>query len=489
MSLLLDALQRASQEKDKSSQAAAPEKTSAMALEPALPGDEATVAPRVEKPEAEAIPALEPLNQAAMDKPALEFSFKPEEIPAGAVPAAPHVEAPPEPTAKAPAPTMAAPKPAPPPAPVVDAPAPAPSAPPPFRETVPPPASQRPAAPPPLSPRTAREILGASAPRKKSGSRVIILASLAAVLALSLGGAYLFLAMPSNSGIQPPATASARSAAVAIPAASTPAAPAESAPGSAQNEPAVAPATPPAPAATPTAAIAEKPTPVATAKAPAPKTPAKSAPSQRTKVPAPTPLLLTKGSGGGTSPLETAYAALLDGRMEVAAEAYRRALAQNGEERDALLGLAYIAHRQGKRDDARVYYERVLRLDPENPVANSGMLAILAEGDPAAAASRARDIAEKNPGSAAAFATLGNILVREGNFADAQQAFFRAAALDPASAFHAYNLAVALDRLHKRDLAANYYARALALGEKPGQQAFPKETARQRLEQLRASQN
>ncbi|MGE5385601.1 MAG: tetratricopeptide repeat protein, partial [Betaproteobacteria bacterium] len=246
-----------------------------------------------------------------------------------------------------------------------------------------------------------------------------------------------------------------------------------------------------APAAVAATPAIEKPTSASPAKAsPAEAGTAARAPRPHAKAPAPArPLLLTKGSGSGSSPLEAAYAALLDGRLEVAAEGYRRALAQNAEERDALLGIAYIAHRQGRRDEARIYYERVLRLEPENAVANSGMLAILAEGDPAVAASRAREITEKNPGSAAAFATLGNILVREGNFAEAQQAFFRAATLEPGSAFHAYNLAVALDRLHKSDLAANYYTRALALGEKPGQQAFPKETARQRLEQLRAARN
>jgi Flp pilus assembly protein TadD len=190
------------------------------------------------------------------------------------------------------------------------------------------------------------------------------------------------------------------------------------------------------------------------------------------------------------SPLDSAYAALTAGRFEEAAVAYRQALEKNASERDALLGLAYIAHRLGNHEEAKARYQQVLRQDPGQADALAGLLSLSADGDLAGAASRAREMAERSPESAAALASLGGILVREGRIAEAQQAFFKALALDPESALHAYNLAVSLDRLHKYAQAQVYYQRALALAEKASAAevtGIPRQQARQRLDQLRAT--
>lgn len=197
-----------------------------------------------------------------------------------------------------------------------------------------------------------------------------------------------------------------------------------------------------------------------------------------------------KRSEGGPPPLETGYAALTHGRLDEAAQAYRQALSINPDERDALLGLANIAHRQRRSDDARELYQRALRLDPDNSVAKAGLLAVIAESDARSAGGLARDLTERYPQSAAALATLGNILAREGSYGDAQQAFFKAVSLEPENALYAFNLAVALDRLHKNDLAANYYERAVALAEKSGSpDVVPRATATQRARQLRESRD
>ena len=120
----------------------------------------------------------------------------------------------------------------------------------------------------------------------------------------------------------------------------------------------------------------------------------------------------------------------------------------------------------------------------------SGVLEVSAEGDARLAASRARELAERNPDSPAALATLGGMLAREGRIGEAQQAYFRALSLEPANAFHAYNLAVALDRLHKTAQAATYYERAIALGKgltSAEQANFPSSTAESRLSQIRGA--
>lgn len=189
------------------------------------------------------------------------------------------------------------------------------------------------------------------------------------------------------------------------------------------------------------------------------------------------------------SVLDAAYAALTEGRLDEAAEAYSRALQKNPAERDALLGLAYIAQRQGNRDEARTYYQQVLRQEPGHPGASAGLLSLAAESDLQITASRAREMAERNPDSAVVLSTLGGILAKEGRIGEAQQVYFKALTLEPTNAFHAYNLAVALDRLHKYTQAQGYYQRALTLAEKSGagdRSGFPRKEALQRLEQLRA---
>ncbi len=190
------------------------------------------------------------------------------------------------------------------------------------------------------------------------------------------------------------------------------------------------------------------------------------------------------------NPLQSAYDALRAGRFEEAGVAYRQALKSNPAERDALLGLAHLAHREGSFDEARDLYQQVLRLDPEQPDAAAGLLSIASTSDPAAAASRMRDMAERSPQSPVTMSTLGSMLAREGRIGEAQQAFFRAYTLDPENALHAYNLAVALDRLHKYAQAREFYQRALRLAEKGGNSGvtgFPGEQARVRLEQLRGA--
>ncbi len=429
MSLLFDALQRASKEKERAAGAATP------------PGP---TTPQATQPNAEA---------------PLEFSLAPAE------PVAPEGEA------QAPA--------TPTPKPLTMAPIEPPKA---AAQGVPPPAAPEPTVKPPppspspavervhaqRSPQVARELMKASALPERRGPNKLLMAfaGIAVLLALSLGALFLFEFLNKPSGLATPQLAqtpapATNSVPAALPAAAPPAVPAPVA---------VAPQAVPAPAEAPRTA------------------PPAAAPQEE---PAPTsmrarPVFTAKP--GGSRTLDAAYAALLDGRLDAAAAAYRQALASNPDERDALLGLAHIAHRQGRNDEARAFYQGVLRLEPNHPVAQAGLLA-LADADTEYPVSRAREIAEQNPESAAAQSALGSALAREGLLADAQQAFFQAMSLEPNHPLHAYNLAVALDRLHKPDLARTYYERALKLAEQSSpalRRNFPRETALKRLEELRS---
>ncbi|MBI5108728.1 MAG: tetratricopeptide repeat protein [Rhodocyclales bacterium] len=344
-----------------------------------------------------------------------------------------------------------------------------------------------------ISPKIAREILGATVKRVPN-MRLKVLGSLATlVLALYLAFYFhafdRFFAQPSL-GLQPSAPAQS---AVAAPVAAVAATP--SAPGAPE-----VPSVPGAPGAAADKAASRS-------DSPGRERSAKMAKGDATPRPAVVQPIADGGSAalagsGRAKPakpvvtsrppppgdLELAYAALTEGRLDEAKVSYGKVLQKNSAERDALLGLAYIAQRQGSNEEARNYYQQVLRLEPGHAGANAGMLAIAAEGDLSQAASRAREMVERMPDSAAALSTLANILAREGRIAEAQQAYFKALTIEPENALHAYNLAVALDRLHKYSLARTYYQRALALAEKSNasdRSGVPLAEAERRLEQLR----
>lgn len=191
-----------------------------------------------------------------------------------------------------------------------------------------------------------------------------------------------------------------------------------------------------------------------------------------------------------TDDVHQAYGALTQGHLDEARSAYQRVLQTQPEDRDALLGLAYIAQVQGRSDEARDLYRRVLRQEPDNTTANAGLLALLANSglSNTHASGLARDLSERHPRSAAAYATLGDLMVREGRLADAQQAYFKAVALEAGNARYAYNLAVALDRLHKSGQALSYYERAITLSTKTATpDPIPQDIIRQRIEQLRTA--
>jgi tetratricopeptide (TPR) repeat protein len=346
---------------------------------------------------------------------------------------------------------------------------------------------------PTLSPQVARDILGATA-KKPPNRRVLAFGAVAALvagvyLAFFLGAFDRFLGKSGSSltpSVPPPP------AVAVVPAPTPPAttpdnAPAEGGSGKAV-EAALAVVDPgsvkeeaPLPASkAPRRRAAAQPTDQADTKDGERPT-ARGAGSRQSR-----PIVVTRAVT--TSPLDAAYSAMTEGRLDEAAITYRMALVANPGERDAFLGLAYIAQRKGNNDDARALYLQVLRLDPANSAANSGLLAIASEGDLPLAASRAREMAERAPNSAVVMGTLGGILAKEGRIAEAQQAYFRALTLEPENAFHAFNLAVALDKLHKNSQALSFYQRALTLAEKSPEadrSGFPFKEARQRVDQLR----
>ena len=285
--------------------------------------------------------------------------------------------------------------------------------------------------------------------------------------------------LPSRASPEPVAAAAPALAPAPAPATSNSAA----TPAATSTAPATAPPSANVPPAAPAVALAAAPVPATTR----PTSRARSAASQAKLSDLPQMLVTAPP---GASKLELAYAALTQGRLSDAASGYKEILKVNPVERDALLGLAYVSHKEGRDEEARDYYKRVLRQEPGNPTARAGLLIQNLTNDAEDVSASSRDVAEQHPGSAAAQSVLGHSLVRQGRLADAQMAFQRAQVLEPSVALHAFNLAVALDRLKSPVMARTFYERALSLSRQSGgEQAsgLPHAVVQQRIDELRVA--
>ncbi|WP_269533639.1 tetratricopeptide repeat protein [Chitinimonas sp. BJYL2] len=180
--------------------------------------------------------------------------------------------------------------------------------------------------------------------------------------------------------------------------------------------------------------------------------------------------------------LQLAYDAFQQGDYPRAAELYRQHLRQDSKSRDALLGLAAVAVQRQQLDEARNLYRRVLADNPRDELANAALISLSTNNDPDAAEGKLRTQMQQSPRPETATA-LANLLARQGRWSEAQEFYFQAHGAAPDDPDYAYNLAIALDALGERKLAADYYRKALNMAaRKPA--SFDADAAQRRLAKL-----
>lgn len=165
-----------------------------------------------------------------------------------------------------------------------------------------------------------------------------------------------------------------------------------------------------------------------------------------------------------TNPLlDAAYGAYLANDLAAARASYSAVLERDAANRDALLGLAGVAARERRFDEAESLYLQVLRADPTDTYAQTGLISIRSSADPVAAESRLKTLVASQPDAAFLHYALGNLYAKQRRWNDAEQEHFRAFALDGDNADYCYNLAVSLDQIRQPKQALAHYQRALAL--------------------------
>ena len=159
--------------------------------------------------------------------------------------------------------------------------------------------------------------------------------------------------------------------------------------------------------------------------------------------------------------LEQAFLAFNRGETNLAQAAWQRVLESDPKNSDALYGLAAIALQHQQPNLAADYYLRALEANPKDALALSGLASLKGNADPQQTESRLKNLLAEQPDSPFLNFALGNLYARNTRWADAQQAYFRAHVADPRNPDYLFNLAVSLDQLRQSRLAIQYYNQAL----------------------------
>jgi tetratricopeptide (TPR) repeat protein len=183
--------------------------------------------------------------------------------------------------------------------------------------------------------------------------------------------------------------------------------------------------------------------------------------------------------------LMDAWQALQEGRFDQAEKLYGSVLQAEPQNVDAVLGMAAIAARQGRTEQAVRHYEHALELEPRNATAQAGLIAIIGQADPQLSETRLKQLIAREP-SGYLYFSLGNVHARQGQWPQAQQAYFQAYQLQPDNPDYAYNLAIGLEHLSQNKIALSYYRKALALRGLKGNASFDESRVQERIAQLAA---
>jgi len=161
--------------------------------------------------------------------------------------------------------------------------------------------------------------------------------------------------------------------------------------------------------------------------------------------------------------LNSAYTAFHQQNYSLADSLYNKVLFREPNNRDALLGLSAIAIKQQRYEVARQKYQFLLRLNPRDSIATAGLSSIKHLINPQLNESKLKFMLKQQPEAAHLYFALGSLYTTQNKWPEAQSAYFSAWSADNKNADYAYNLAVSLDHLDKHKQALDFYQLSLKL--------------------------
>ncbi len=182
--------------------------------------------------------------------------------------------------------------------------------------------------------------------------------------------------------------------------------------------------------------------------------------------------------------LDDAWLSYDNGQYESAKKMYEEALSIEGNNRDALLGLGAISVLQKDNVRARSLYSTLLELDPRDPIATAAIASLRSgAGSLDSDESYILSMLQKNSEAPHLNFSLANIYAQQNKWPSAQQYYFKAWQIDSDNADYIFNLAVSLDQLDKNQQAIKFYKDSL-LKAKNKQVRFSREAAQKRINEL-----
>jgi len=185
-----------------------------------------------------------------------------------------------------------------------------------------------------------------------------------------------------------------------------------------------------------------------------------------------------------TEKLDQAWSYYDQGRYGSAKKLYGEVLDSEGNNRDALLGLGAIAVVEKNYVAARDIYMSLLKQDPRDPIAIAAISSLQKDGVNSEADEKfLLDMLQKNPDAPHLNFALGNVYAQQEKWKSAQASYFNAWQNDIENADYIFNIAVSLDQLGKSEQAASFYKDSLNKSNNK-QVSFSRDAVQKRITEL-----
>jgi tetratricopeptide (TPR) repeat protein len=182
--------------------------------------------------------------------------------------------------------------------------------------------------------------------------------------------------------------------------------------------------------------------------------------------------------------LDAAWLAYESGQYDAAEMQYAGVLHLEKNNRDAMLGLGAIAIHNKDARLAKRYYLALLKQDPRDPIATAAIASLHSDKTSIEAdEENLLSALQKNPSAHHLNFALGNIYAQQNNWKSAQQYYFNAWQNNNENADYVFNLAVSMDQLSKQQQAIEFYKECL-LKSNNKQVSFSREAVKKRISEL-----
>lgn len=176
-------------------------------------------------------------------------------------------------------------------------------------------------------------------------------------------------------------------------------------------------------------------------------------------------------------------------RFEAARDKFERILKRNPNDAIALLRLGMLYESKGELDKAATVYEKAVEAQPKSSIARNNLAYVYAERGNTNAYDHAREARNLAPSDPFVADTLGWVLCKRGNYADALPLFQEAAGKQTTSAEVSFHLGTAYYHLGEEKAARTALMRALEIEpEFPGKQETQRELAVLQIDPLKISE-